>query len=344
MKKILLAACAVGLMCLTGCKKDNSEPTPGDSTPDTRPEEVRGDGVYNPERKINTIVYYGDEAPQVWIWDGQDLLSTNVSDNCGGYRELSVFTYNNHRLLMMETTLQNMPVEVGYVYNGDKLTDVSVYSGGLEVVDVMVEHNPSDKISHLSLDVDETMLGLLNQFFGNGFGGFFKRAPMSKFTAENLEVDVDLLWQGDNVSQMVANASFEGDITLGEIRQLVNLDSMMGGYGALLAFLSDSTVLPLTLSLHDTSHYTYDSHPNPFYGYLGELEATHLSACNVTEVVTSGTAVVTITLQTMLGNMDLPFSYPLPSRNMSYSYTYEESGFPSTVTDSEGSETHYLYQ
>lgn len=343
MKKVLLLVCAASVLMVTACKKEKDEPavTPGGETP--QPEVPSGDGVYRPAQKISTIVYGDERVPRTWMWEDGDLMSTNESDNCGGYQELASFSYDNHRLASMEAVVEGVPVEVGYVYNGKRLASVTASSDGTEVVDLTVTHNSSDKITRLSGNVDETLIGMLSQLMGEGMGNFFKKAPGAKLSLGDVDITADLQWQGDNVSQMVMQASVQGGITLGEVRQMVNLDSLLGSYSSLLALLNDTVEMPLSLVVTDTTYYTYDNNPNPFCGFLGEVNAAYLSACNVTETVSTASVSVTLTLQSMMGSLPIPFSYPIGSTTVSYTYTYDAAGFPLTVTDSEGVEITYTY-
>lgn len=340
MKKVLLMVCAASVLMLTACNKDNNEPNGGNNGP--QPEEVKGDGVFRPAKKISRVVS-NNAVTQEWQWSDGDLQSIQASDN-GSTQPLSTFSYMNHRLASMVTTVQEMPMQVGYVYSGEKLTSISAGSGGFEAINLSVEHDASDKISRLTGSVDESLLGILSQFLGDGgFGGFFQKASGSKLNLEQVDVDATLQWQGDNVSQRLMNATVAGSITLGEIRQYINIDSLAGSFSPILAAIGDSTELPLTLTMSDTCTYTYDSHHNPYYGFLGDMEFSRLSANNVTSQISSASVNVTITLQTILGSFPIPFSYPMGSTNISYDYTYDADGYPLTVVDSEGTQTQYTY-
>ncbi len=332
MKKVLIALCAMGLMTLMACKDDPVTPNP------PAPELPSGDGVYMPSAKIAEIRYDGEDG-QLWTWE-DGLLTLIKQSELGEYVDNSWFSYQDSRLKTMSTMVQGMPVTVLFSYDGKKLTSMSASNGALQIADIAVSHNENDKIDHLSVDVNSELLGMLSQFLG---GGFFKKVP-SKAAVESTTVDVDLMWQGENVSQEVLKATITGSITLGEVRTMINLDSLLGSMSALLALIPDSTELPLQVAVTDSVNMTYDNYSNPMQGFLGSLENLSLSANNVLTSVSSRNAMITITFTSPYGQLPFSLPYPLPSESKTYTYTYNAAGYPETVIDNEGGETQYIYQ
>lgn len=352
MKKLLWALCAVMLLTMSACKKDNPEPenipgggNGGGSNPPTQM--PTGDGVFNPAQRLISIAIDGTTSEE-WAWDNDVLTTIMTADDNGNMVESSWFEYDNYRLTSTTGTLEGMPVEVSYTYNGDKLSLVSVYSGPMEVMNVVPTRNAAGKVNHLTMNINETLLAMLSQLFSDGIPDILgKMQPAKgtgKFGIDNTAFAADLTWQGDNVSQLVFNAQISGSVTLAEIRQMVNIDSLIGTYASMLSYLSDTTPLPLTVTMADTASYIYDNQHNPFYGFLGAFDPTNLSANNPTEITNRGTATLTLTLD--LGFMQLPLTFPYPMGNTTEtrSYTYNAAGFPLTFTDGEGSVTQYTYQ
>jgi len=351
MKKVLLALCAVMMLSMTACNKDTDDPTTpsggsgtgGTEEPETIP---TGEGIFNPAQKIATITVDG-ELSEEWNWV-DSVLSTILSPGDGGSMvETSRFEYNNYRVVLMTSTLEGAPFDATYTYSGDKLASVMVSSGTLQVLSIDFTHNASDKISHLTINVNSTFLAMLSAFLGDGipdiFGQLQKTTNTSKMSLTDVAVSADLTWQGDNVSQVLFNAQIDGSVSLSEINQMVNLDSVAGPYAAMLSLLADTTAIPLTIVLSDTVSYTYDSYNNPYCGFLGTLDPASLSANNAVTMVNNGTATPTVTLDFDYMTIPLSFPYPIESSSQNYTYTYTAAGFPETVTDNEGTVTRYTY-
>ena len=349
MKKVMLALCAVMMLGMTACNKDNGTTEPNNPSGGGEPQiqMPTGDGVFNPAQRLVSIAVDGTVTEELtWANDVVTIITT--ADEYGNLVETGWYEYDNYRLMSAGTTLEGMPVDVGYTYNGDQLTLMSLSSGPMEVMNIVPTRNAAGKVSHLSMDINPVVLAMLSELFSNGFPDIFGRIrpaqSADKFSVDNTAIAADLTWQGDNVSQIVLSAQLEGSVTLEEIRQMVNLDSVAGAYASMLAYLPNSTVFPLTIDLADTASYAYDSQHNPFYGFLGTLDPTNLSANNATEISNSGTATLTLTLD--LGVMQLPFTfpYPLESTSETRTYTYDAAGFPTSFTNGEGSVTQYTYQ
>lgn len=350
MKKLLWALCAVMLLTLSACKKDNPEPENnpaggGGSNPSVQM--PTGDGVFNPAQRIVSIAIDGTTSEE-WAWANDVLTTIMTADENGNLVETSWFEYDNYRLASATGTLEGMPIEMSYTYNGDKLSLLSLYSGPMEVMNIVPTRNAAGKVNHLTMNVNETLLAMLSELFGNGFpdilGKLQPTKGASKFSINNSAFAADLAWQGDNVSQLIFTAQITGSVTLEEIRQVVDLDSLAGAYASMLEYLSDTTPIPFSVAMADTASFTYDSQHNPFYGFLGALDPTNLSANNAIETTNRGTATLTVTID--LGFMQLPLTFPYPMGNTTetHSYTYNAAGFPVTATDSEGSVIQYTYQ
>ena len=345
MKKLLFALCAVMMLGMTACNKDNGTTEPGGNGGGGNPpfQMPTGDGVFNPAQRILSVAVDGATTEE-WTWANDVVTTIATADENGNLVETGWYQYDNYRLASATTTLQGMPVDVSYTYSGDQLTLMSLTSGGMEVMSIVPTRNAAGKVSHLTMDINPTLLALISDLFSGGIPNIFGTKGAGKFSVNSTAFSADLTWQGDNVSRMILNAQITGSVSLSEIRQMVNLDSLAGGYATMLSMLVDTSAIPLTIAMADTASYTYDSQHNPFYGFLGALEPTNLSANNATASTNSGTATVTLTLN--FGVMQMPFTipYPMGTTTETRTYTYNAAGFPTSFTNGEGSVTQYTYQ
>ena len=347
MKKILWALCAVLMLSMSACKKDNVEPTNpsgnGNGNGTEQPVQIpTGEGYYNPAQHITRIVV-DDETSEEWLWTNHVLTTIMTAADEGALEETQWFEYDNYRVKSMDTYIQGMPVTVNYTYSGDKLAAVSATNGSTEVLNVVFTHNSNGKVSQLTMNINPDLLSMLSELFGNGFP-MFKGKNASKFSINNTAISASLSWQGDNVSRVLLTAEVNGSVSLSEIRQFVNLDSIANDYVSMLNILRDTSAIPITLTLNDTADYTYDSQHNPLYGFLGALDPTIFSANNATSTANSSGAKLTITLDFVYFTVPFTQSYPLGTTTETYTYTYNAAGFPETATSSEGSTKQYIYQ
>lgn len=336
MKKMMMAACAIAMLGLFGCKKDNPTPDNGGQGGGGGDQFPTGEGIYNPSHKIATVSVDGTLS-ETWTWNDWQLVSITTEGDEGS---TSTFEYEGYRLSSALSSFYGVPALLSYTYAGDKLS--SINAGNM--AEIFVTHNTAEKIDSLKIDMDPVMvnqlLNMLLSYMGNGGTKDFG----SKLTVTSTDVAAALTWQGDNVSQMLLNGEIVGTATLGEIRSIINLDSLAGTYASLLSLLSDETLIPLTLVLNETTGFTYDNQHNPLCGFFGRLDPSMLSASNITQQTTEGSVTITATLTTPLGNLSLPYTYDIPSSNQSLSYTYDNDGYPLTVTNGDGSVTSYTYK
>ena len=283
MKKILLALCAVMMLGMTACNKDNGttepvNPSGGNGGGDNPPVQMpTGDGVFNPAKRIVSIAVDGTTTEE-WTWANDVVTTIATADENGNMLETGWYEYDNYRLASASTTLQGMPVEVSYTYNGDLLTMMSLYSGPMEVMSVVPTRNAAGKVSHLTMDLNPVLLAMLSELFSGGipniFGLIRPAQGDGKLSVDNSALAADLTWQGDNVSQIVFSAQIDGSVSLDEIRQMVNLDSLAGSYASMLSYLVDTTAIPLTITLADTASFTLNlviairSDPNAAIGSM----------------------------------------------------------------------------
>lgn len=330
MKKILLAVCAIAVVSLTGCKKD--DPTP-------EPQPTTGEGIYNPEAHIATVS--NDDGTQHWVWAGSKLDRIESRDLEGEAAGVQQFSYNGNRVSSITQTVEGIETETRVTYSGNLISAIGIYTDGNRSVNAAVSHNAGNKINRIDLDVDASYIStLLGDLIGDIDLGGAKNG--SKFTLNNADIYATLEWQGDNVSRMIINADINAGITMEDISQFIDLTEVLGDAAAFVSLIQGEQ--PLTISLKDTIDYTYDDQHNPLQGMIGMLDPQVLSANNYTIMDNHGMADVNLTI-------NIPFVGPYPiersvpvARVMDFVYTYNNAGFPLTVTDDQGNQTTYTYQ
>ena len=364
MKKLFLALCAFSAMSLVACHKDDPQPTPQGGNDNPQQEEIPvGEGIYNPAVHISSIVYNDGTPADIWIWENRKLQSINNSDNCGGYTPVSMFNYDGWRLSQM-TMSGDMPAVVNYTYVGNSLNSINISSGGMQMADIQLRHT-GDMITHMDIDVNETMLQLLIDMLGEG--GFdygddvftsvlgrdlvrsmarsAKAAYGEKLSVQSTQFAADIIWDGYNVSRILLSAQLELGITGEELSQIMSFDSSMAIYATLLNYVAGDQELPLDVTINDTMDYTYDDHANPLKGFLGNLDVAALSSNNVTSSANHGSmnADITITIP-ILGDQHIPFGQSLgDGQTLVITYTYNTAGYPAMTEDSDGKQTTYSY-
>ena len=332
MKKILLAVCAIAVISLTGCKDEpENNTTPQDPT--------TGEGIYNPGARIATLS--NNDGTQQWIWAGTKLDRIESTDLEGNPAGVQQFTYNGNRMASMTQTIQGVATETRITYSGNYISSIAIYTDGTQSANATVSHNSANKINRVDLDVDASYLStLLGQLMGGmNFGG---KKDGSKFTLNSADVYATLDWQGDNVSRMIVHADINAGITMEEISQIIDLTEVLGDLASYVTLIQGEQ--PLTIALVDTVDLTYDDQHNPLQGLIGMLDPQVLSANNYTLMSNHGNANINLTINVpILGAYPVQRDVPI-NRVTDYTYTYNNAGFPLTVSDDEGNQTTYTYQ
>lgn len=328
MKKILLAVCAFAVVSLVGCKKDNGEPDP-------QQDATTGEGIYNPGAHIATASTDGET--QHWYWEGSKLDRIETTDVEGVTQGVQQFTYNGNRIASVTQEVEGVATETRVTYSGNYISAITLLTDGHQSANATVSHNSANKIDRVDLDVDASYVTtLLGDLIGN-----MGMKNASKFTLNNADIYGTLEWQGDNVSRMIVHADIDAGITMEEISQVVDLSQFLGELASLLSMIQGEQAV--TISLVDTIDYTYDQHPNPLQGMIGMLDPSVLSANNPTIMDNHGSADVTLTLNVpFVGQYPIARTVPI-NRITDIVYTYNNAGYPLTVSPYEGGTTTYTY-
>lgn len=357
MKKLFFALCAVAALGLTACHKDDNQPSGGGGN--HQDEIPSGEGIYNPAMHITSVIYDDERLPEFWLWQDRKLQSINEDENCGAYSTTASFSYDGWRLVQAEM-FGDMPATIGYTYADGKLSRLDIATEGMPIANADVMHT-GDKITHIDINVNEQMIQMILQMLSQDYNPFkmqsadlgagIVRATKAathdgKLSVSSTSFAADLVWDGDNVSRMVLNAEVVLGVTIEELRQMLPLDSIAGNLASLLSYISAGQELPLTVTIHDTTEMTYDSHNNPLQGFLGRIDASMLSANNVTSLTNSGVMNADLTISIpILGDQHIPYSMPLGDGiTQTFNYTYNNAGFPAMMEDGNGIMTIYSYQ
>ncbi len=355
MKKSLFALCAIAVLMATGCKKD--EPVKPHHDSDI-PQDTR-EGVYMPEKKIDTILYDG-QVGEVWLWENGKVQSILTPNDNGVLTESRSFNYDGNRLSSMTTVLASLPVRAAYTYSGDYLNRVTVSNNNTQLVGVEVQH-ADGKINHADLNLNSEYLTEILDFIDPemipdsmiinidsvsiNVSNLLSSATEFLSSVEDLQASADLQWQDQNVSTMMLNLSFRASTTLGDVLSVIGDLSVFGQYASILAAMPPEMPIILQVAVKDTNEYFYDQQHNPFQKYLGQIDVpATLSSNNVRSQQHNG--MINLTVIASIFGYETPIwspSFPIPSSFTSYIYEYDNGGYPVRVTDNDGKVTQYRY-
>ncbi len=372
MKKILVALCAVALIGLTGCKKEEvtpDEPTyvnngggqGGQQEPpvDTVPQEpVWADipGVYSPSAKIVTV-NDDDALSETWSWENNLLKVVSAADGSEKVR----FTHDERgRVKTMTINGEGqLSGTVNVSYNGDQISRISLMNGTDEVLGARLTYG-GGKVTTGELDVSDMMVfEMFNSMLAQYLSG--ENGAQDMVTGiDQVMGDINITWDGDNVDMTVMSVSARLKTTLGKIVELVPDMSIFGEYGAAiqaLAAIFPNREVAIKVSMKDTAEYSYNTtYLNPLRRYLGgavamdgnmpRFEVATLSCNPQSHEYHQGSANAEISVQ-LYGPNAVPVwkqSMPLPSSDKSFSYTTTRSDkYPETVNNGISIKT-YIYQ
>lgn len=344
MKKVLMTLCTLALVAGTiSCKKekyDVIDPVP-----------VYSEGVYHPVMKIDSVFTDG-ALSQVWNWVG-DNLDKVVAPEGGS----TSFNYTGNYISRVSTT-GGSSEELRYYYNENNMfSKCEVFYDGTQALTMNLMHNAAGKVSGAEVIVEDNfLLSLASGLLGNG--SLFEKlagrqaaesmitmakiqhAQNPKISMGNKEFEMQLNWDGDNLSNQVIN----GNVTITLDTNDLNLISMFidipQEYLSLiqLAMMMQGG-LPLSLTFNDTIACTYDTNYNPFFCNWGELFSyRNLSLNNALTMTSNGKVAFSVSL--MGQSMDL-YNYPL-NEYAEYQYQYNTKRYPTKV--SSDTDIEYIYK
>lgn len=318
MKKTLIALLALALTAgAVSCKKDDSQIIPQDdpNTTGGDNEPAYVEGFYNPGRHISSLVTDGET--QTWTWDaGSPKQLVSIASAGTSYS----FTYKNSgRVATATRTGNGVSLVFTFNYDEDELDRYTIKQQGSAdlLADGQISHSGGkiSRIEYPSIAAD-MILDMVNIEGINTSDLQVKRASLA----------TDYGWTDDNVTTTTDNGTVTGGITLGLIYQLAgdqllanlgNLQNYAGLIELILQNMSDE-MIDFTVTLNNTTRYTYDAKHNPFRGFWGDgllLNTRMLTANNCTGTVSEGNANFACTIV-----LDLPLTAPawVPSNYQTY--------------------------
>lgn len=359
MKKILFVLCAVALLGMASCSKEEvtpinnggEEPVPGpgnDTIPnpgnDTIPVIVLDqEGFYAPGKRILVVAENGTNV-ESWIWQDNRLTAVN---NISTGEARSSFTYTSDGRVQTVALAGESNIDmVGDMlngtfavdYTGDRINKFTLTRNAVQLAEAQLSRNTSGKVNHIGLTLnDAVVLPMVNNIIAQVAGS---SSNIPAFTLSATTGSIDFSWAANNVVQARLNVGINASTTKGAIMNSA-LANYIGSISAYLTYLPDNTPIVFNITISDTADYEYDSQNNPFRHFLGQIDISTLSANNI--ILESHSAGATIKAGLSASLMIPLFNYPLRQGTTTYTYTYENN-FPATITASDGTVRGYLYQ
>lgn len=330
MKKSLITLCSLMLLGLASC----SDSPQGKPVPEPLPE-----GAYSPERRISNILNDGGDS-EIWLWDDTCLVALADENQCGGYEEKCWFEYDGARLSSMRSSLQGLPYDATYRYSGKELTHINVASGEVDIMGLAFSHGADGNISSVQVDVVPEMSDYLLTLIGGVFDG----EMAAQVDIQDIRAATDFEWKDGDIVRQRLNADIDAVVTMGLVKEMADLESVLGSFSWMADLIPDTTQLPLHIVMSDTIDYSYDGHPNPVFGLLYAPDVSVLCAHNVATLSSHGSATFNMTMQTPMGSIPFSIPYAVPARTAVFDYEYDESGYPVDVWQDGNHTKSYIYQ
>ena len=365
MKKILVALCAVALIGLTGCQKEQVTPentttqNSGNGNPSDPPassQEVDRAGLYAPCSKIASISTDG-ALSETWNW--QDGKLTDVT-NAAGQTKVS-FTYrSDDRVNTMTVNATDMfSGNVNVTYDGERISQLAL--SGDNSISAQLTNNGNNKVTKAVLNLDNVDMNTLLGLFQSAVSQFLGNSNVSDIITgvDSLQGSMAFSWADANVSRSIINIGLRLATTIGRVAAILPDTSQYAAAIQQIAASNPNMPLYIKLTYKDTSNYAYDQMVNPFRHYMGDMvtiegnvphfNISALSANNVSREQRAASAEINVSavVSFMGSQMVTPLyntSQPMADNETTYSYTYRSDNYPETVTRNDGQTKTYTYQ
>ncbi|MCF0211926.1 MAG: hypothetical protein HUK17_03410 [Bacteroidales bacterium] len=340
MKKLhLIALVALLSLAATSCKKDIDDLG------------TFSEGIYQPSFRIASIQQNGSPL-ETWNWGSAKLSSISLPQEGATL----AFSYNGDQIGSVVITKPGTDMQtISYSYGGSKLTKVEVVNGTRTDISMQINHNADDKISNVRLDFSDQylvdlafgMLGslkTLGSLIGDQNARSIAQAAKSlcpksnpeKYSISNKSFTMTYVWNDDDdLTQTVLSGNVTATATLADVGNFIDL----GALQSILSMIGSDIEFPLSVTVNQTTNYTYDDKNNPFYClYRNTIDASNLSKHNLLNAVASGAADMSLTLTIpsdipIMGGMTYPLNRAIDlSGSDTYTYTYNKKNLPETYT------------
>ncbi len=243
MKKTFLITALITLVIFTSCNKNKI------------------DGIYNPKEKIDKIYWsYADISKRLledWTWKDKQLKTIDYYNSDGTIESTDRFSYNDEHLIQVDNYESDVCMKYRYDHK-DRLSEATSSYNGVLMEKYEFEYD-GNELSDIKLTIYEDM-ALSNDNRMNPLRYMLPELPFESIKSaakksplrSNIVVNIDIDWEGKNISEMEYDA---------------------GDYSEKFVF-------------------EYDNKKNPFRGFLGlyfdELTLAHgnfASKNNVTKII-----------------------------------------------------------
>lgn len=339
MRKIMMTFCAMSMFAFMACSSDDDSP----SAPVVAP----GTSGTIASITVNNSLY------EVWNWDDEHL--TSVTNGANGQEKVR-FSYDGNgrvkNVVFSSLVLAGIPLNSTTLkvhYNGDEIGMLRMVRSDNSDIFVADVNYDGDKISGATLDIDNSMVFTLFNTILPMILGRNMDLSDTLIRIDRIDGNIDFDWTGNNVSSLLLEIDVDAKSTAGQLAELVGDLSIFGDNASEIESIiaADPTrVVNLSVTINDTANYTYDSHKNPYQGYMGQLDVSTLSAQNaLTEKISRW---VNLQVSTKYVGITIPLlnkTYPLTSSSKTYSYQlYNEGGYPVKVSMNNGEAREYRYK
>ena len=326
--------------------------------------EVEGnmaEGLYQPKYKIQEITE-NSKTLSAWTWGTSKLASiSDIENHC----EMT-FNYTGDLLgsVLFNYNDGSEDESIYYTYGGSLLTKVEIVRGSTTLVILNVNHNASDEISNINIEISDAYLvefaiqqmgmggkaitHLLSPSAIEAITEIAKKFPSKngKYSIGNKHFSIAYTWNDGNLIKEVLSGNVTAETSLSDIGSILDLGPY---FDMILNYINLEQDFPLSCTIHRETNYSYDENPNPLLYFWGNgIDAKNLSKNNMLNSIATGSIDATIVIAIpdevpLLGGTDYPYkqSFDLSGKT-SFDYKYNNKHYPTTIT-SEGHTITYNY-
>lgn len=325
MKSYFLFALVSAAILTTACNKDEEtsiNPNPsnsGNGTPSTEIDTNYMVGQYKPERQLTLLTENGES--QTFTWETTEPYRLVSAGPDGSLRTFDYDAHDRQSVVHIPASSTMGAQTLSFEYSGDHLAQFNLSGNtGNTLIQAATTYDGNRIQTAYYSEIDESVIG----GFIDDFLNTQRKDLVDYFAISNLQTEYS--WVGSNVTQEHITADGVVDIQVGELVELLHLDTSVyrlildnaGLDPQIASFITPELIATFVDMMADSNcHiiidvdlnllYSYDGHPNPLYGFWGWgfLGNTRvLSKNNILAVNREGltTAYISINLPTEVPN------------------------------------------